>query len=71
MTIPISRFRQQCLTLLEHLEREGITITKRGRPIARVLPVRRDNSDMVGSLKGKLIMRGNILSTGDRWDAES
>jgi antitoxin (DNA-binding transcriptional repressor) of toxin-antitoxin stability system len=38
--IGITEFRRQCLALLEDLPEEGIVITIRGRPIARVVPLR-------------------------------
>ena len=38
--LSITEFRRQCLALLEDLPDEGIVITKRGRPLARVSPVR-------------------------------
>ena len=38
--IGITEFRRRCLALLEDLYEEGIVITKRGRPIARVVPLR-------------------------------
>jgi prevent-host-death family protein len=38
--IGITEFRRRCLALLEDLPEEGIVITKRGRPIARVVPLR-------------------------------
>jgi antitoxin (DNA-binding transcriptional repressor) of toxin-antitoxin stability system len=66
-----SEFRRQCLTLLNRLPPEGILITRRGLPIARLTPVRQDNADLIGKLAGKLEIRGDILSTGAAWDAES
>ena len=36
----ITEFRRQCLALLDDLPEEGIVITKRGQPVARVSPVR-------------------------------
>lgn len=39
-TINASRFRAECLTLLDDLPREGIWITKRGRAVARLMPVK-------------------------------
>jgi len=36
----ITEFRRQCLSLLEDLPEEGIVITKRGLPVARVSPLR-------------------------------
>jgi prevent-host-death family protein len=38
--LSITEFRRQCLSLLEDLPEEGIVITKHGRPVARVAPVR-------------------------------
>jgi prevent-host-death family protein len=38
--LSITEFRRRCLALIEHLPEEGIVITKRGRPVARVAPVR-------------------------------
>jgi antitoxin (DNA-binding transcriptional repressor) of toxin-antitoxin stability system len=66
-----SKFRNQCLTLLDHLPQEGLVITRRGKPIARITPLRDNNSDLIGSLAGKFEVRGDILSTGMAWDAES
>jgi prevent-host-death family protein len=38
--LSITEFRRQCLALLENVPDEGIIITKRGRPLARVTPLR-------------------------------
>ena len=37
--LSITEFRRRCLSLLEDLPAEGIVITKRGQPVARVAPV--------------------------------
>jgi antitoxin (DNA-binding transcriptional repressor) of toxin-antitoxin stability system len=66
-----SEFREQCLSLLDHLPPEGIVIMKRGQPVARLVPVRKDNADLIGSLRGQFQIHGDILSTEERWDAES
>jgi antitoxin (DNA-binding transcriptional repressor) of toxin-antitoxin stability system len=66
-----SEFRRQCLTLLDHLPPEGLTITRRGKPIARVTPLRENDADLIGTLAGEFEIRGDILSTGAEWDAES
>ncbi len=67
----ISRFKEQCLALLEHVDQEGIIITKRGKPVAKVIPIRSSCAELIGSMKGKIKVKGNILSTGLKWDAES
>ena len=54
--LSITEFRRQCLALLENLPEEGIVITKRGRPLARVAPVRarrRGERVVLPLLKGK------------------
>jgi antitoxin (DNA-binding transcriptional repressor) of toxin-antitoxin stability system len=66
-----STFRSQCLTLLDQLPPEGLVITRRGKPIARLIPLQDNNADLIGSLAGKFEIRGDILSTGTAWDAES
>ncbi len=38
-TITATEFKAKCLRLLDDLEPAGLIITKRGRPVARVLPV--------------------------------
>ena len=66
-----SKFKEQCLSLLDNLGSEGILITKRGKPVARLVPASSDCAELIGSMKGKLKIRGNILSTGARWNAEA
>ena len=69
--INASKFKEQCLALLDNLDPEGILITKHGKPVARLIPASSDCADLIGSMKGKIRVHGNILSTGLNWDAES
>lgn len=68
-TIAIAQFKSHCLSLLDHLDREGLLITRHGKPIARVVPVERSCADLIGSLAGQIEVRGDILSTGLSWDS--
>ena len=61
----------KCLALLEQLEPEGLVVTKRGKPVARVLPIPREPEQMIGSLKGEIKVMGDILSTGLDWKARA
>lgn len=70
-TVPAAKFKEQCLALLDRVGPDGIIITKHGRPIAKLLPIRADNATLIGSFKGKIKINGNILSTGIKWNAES
>ena len=67
----VSEFREQCLSLLDELPAEGVLITKRGQPVARLVPVRENDGDLIGSLRGLLKIKGDILSTHEQWNAES
>jgi len=69
--IGAAEFKQRCLQLLDAVEPDGFVITKHGRPVARVLPATSDSRRLIGSLKGKIRIKGDIRSTGLRWDAES
>jgi hypothetical protein len=41
------------------------------KPAAKLIPIRTKSADLVGRFKEKLKVKGNILSTGLRWDAQS
>lgn len=51
-SIPISEFRQKCLTLLPAMAESGgeIIVTRRGKPLAVVSPVRIGGSDSIYGL---------------------
>ncbi len=59
------------MALLDHLDADGLVITKHGKPVARVLPYDSQDADLIGSLKHKITIRGDIFSTGVRWDADA
>ena len=70
-TIPAARFKAQCLALLDKVDPEGVIITKHGKPVARLVPVEVESASLIGKFKGKIRIKGKILSTGLRWDAQS
>lgn len=77
--IEVSEFKEQCLELLDHLDEDGLIITQGGVPVARVVPLHGSSADhsgvrgaeLIGSLRGKLKIRGDVFTTGCRWDADS
>jgi prevent-host-death family protein len=69
--IAAAKFKEQCLALLENVDAEGIVITKRGKPVAKLIPIGTDSASLIGSLRGKVKITGDILSTGVKWNAES
>lgn len=70
-TIGTAKFKEQCLALLDRLDAEGLIVTKHGRPVARVLPYDQDCADLIGSLKPKIEIRGDTLTTGVHWNADA
>ncbi len=69
-TIGAAQFKQECLAILDRLGPEGIVITKHGKPIAKLVPVKTDSSSLIGILAGKIRVQGDLLTTDLRWDAE-
>jgi prevent-host-death family protein len=69
--IPAAKFKEQCLSLLDSVGPDGIVITKRGKPVAKLIPLSSDSSSLIGSLRGKIKIKGNLLSTDVKWNAES
>ena len=69
--IGAAKFKEQCLALLDDLGQDGLIITKRGRPVARLLPLERQDAELIGSLRDKIEVRGDILTTGIEWDADA
>lgn len=65
-TVDAAKFKQQCLSLLDHLDPEGLVITRHGKPVARVVPYERGFAPLIGSLGHKIVIHGDLLSTGPR-----
>lgn len=66
--IDASEFEKRCRSLLDGLGPDGIVITKRGKPIARLVPVESGCADLIGSMKGKIGVKGDVFSAGLKWD---
>ena len=58
------KFKAQCLSLLDAVEATGepLVITKRGRPVAKVVPFEGENRDIFGFMAGKARAVGDIES---------
>ncbi len=69
-SIPAGEFKAKCLSLLDEVARSGeaVVITKRGKPVAEVVPF---NSRTGGSLRGSVRFHDDITgSILDQWDIE-
>ena len=70
-SISASKFKEQCLSLLDRVDHQGIVITKHGKPVAKLVRIEASSASMIGALKGKLKIKGDVFSTGQRWNAQS
>ena len=66
--IGAAKLKERCLALLDDLTPEGVIITKHGKPVARLIPVEQDGADLIGCLRDKIEIRGDLESTGVTWD---
>jgi prevent-host-death family protein len=70
-TIPAARFKARCLALLDEVgeKQETLVVTKRGRPVAMVVPV--SGEARPRSLKGSVRILGDVMAPiGEPWDAD-
>ena len=71
-TIAASDFKARCLRLLDDVQEGAIlVITKRGRPVAKVVPVSPPKRTLRGTWKGMLKIRGDIVhfDAGQDWES--
>lgn len=69
--VAAAKFKAQCLALLDEVDAEGLVITKRGKPVAKLIPIAAESANLIGALKGKVEIKGDVLSTGLDWHVES
>jgi prevent-host-death family protein len=65
-------FKVHCLAVMDevHSKRESVLITKRGKPVAKLVPADNGKDDIYGFLKGKVTILGDVVSpalTPDEW----
>ena len=72
-TMAAGEFKAKCLAVIDEVKATGeaILITKRGKPVAKLMPFATDSSSLIGALSAKLRIKGDILSTGVAWNAKS
>ena len=63
-TIAAAKFKAQCLTLMDdvHKNREPLAITKRGKPVAKLVPAGNEDEEFIGRLKGIIRIVGDMES---------
>jgi prevent-host-death family protein len=68
--VAAGRFKAQCLALLDEVADTGIAlvVTKRGKPVARVVPMQ---PDATPDLRGSVVREGDLVSPiASDWSAD-
>ena len=72
--IPAGEFKAKCLSILDQVDRthQAVTVTKRGKPIARVVPMAAKPGSLFGIARGTIgyAADDDLLTTRETWDAE-
>lgn len=72
-TMMASRFKAECLAVLDQVQRMKITVTvtKHGKPIARVVPLEDPAQPTMGSVRLIAEEDAAYYSTGESWSVDS
>ena len=71
-SIQAGEFKAKCLQLMDDVNEKhiSVTITKHGKPIARLVPIEETPVDFFGCLKDTATITGDIISPVDEeWEA--
>ena len=74
MNMPAGVFKAKCLQLMDDVEKyhQEIVITKYGKPVAKLVPLEKPKStSLFGYMKGSVQIHGDIMSTGEKWNADA
>ena len=71
-TIPAGTFKAQCLAIMDEVQkkRQAVVITKRGKPVAKLVPIENAKDDIFGFYKGKISILGDVVApalTPEEW----
>jgi len=71
-TVPAGKFKAHCLAIMDEVQakRQAVVITKRGKPVAKLVPVENKEDDIFGFYKGKITILGDVVSpvfTPEEW----
>ena len=71
-TISAGDFKARCLAIMDEVRDRGgeYVITKRGTPVAKIVPISEERRPLLGSMKGRVKTLGDIVGPLDEpWEA--
>jgi prevent-host-death family protein len=73
--VAATEFKANCLRLMDEVaqQRRPIIITKRGKPVAKLVPVEKEAIDLFGRMAGSIKICGDIISPidEDEWTGDA
>jgi prevent-host-death family protein len=73
LEVPAGEFKARCLKLMDEVRttRRPLVITKRGKPVAKLVPVEEEPPPLFGRLQGTVTIHGDIIGPIEQdWHAE-
>ena len=73
LAIPAGEFKAKCLHIMDDVNqsKQSIIITKRGKPVAKLIPFDEKKSKLFGKLKGSMTLLTDIVQPIDlAWSAD-
>ena len=70
--ISAAAFKAKCLTLMDNVQstRRPLVITKRGKPVAKLVPIDEPKDDFIGRLKGAFEIVGDLdADPAEDWES--
>jgi len=72
-TMPAGKFKTYCLAIMDEVQakREPVLITKHGKPVAMIAPIKEEKDPIFGFLRDKVTIVGDIISPAvplEDWD---
>lgn len=73
-TLPAGEFKARCLSVMEEVRknREPVIITKRGKPVVKLVPADKPGKDLIGRLEGIISISGDIespIEPAEAWES--
>lgn len=72
--VSTSQLKARCSELIGVVERQrrSLVVTKRGRPVARLVPIEEPAASLFGFARGEVTLSGDIVSPVDvAWEADA
>lgn len=71
-TIAAGTFKARCLAIMDEVQakRQAVVITKRGKAVAKLVPVDEEKDDIFGFFKGRIKIMGDVVAPAlspDEW----